>query len=89
MCPDSSGLETIGDPLTTALTYDVVTDNLWLATTAGDIWSCDLDGCDCSRAVDGTSLLQSGTIGDIGMNIVVMLVFETFISLANHLYFRT
>ena len=81
MCPDSSGLETIGDPLTTALTYDAITDRLWLATTAGDIWSCDLDGCDCSREVHGTSLLQSGTISNIGMNIVVMLVFGAFIRL--------
>ena len=61
-------LDTIG-PLTAALTYDAVTHRLWVSTVAGDIWSCDLNGCNCSREVDGTVLLQGGMLSDISMYI--------------------
>ena len=73
MCPDSSGLDTVGE-LTTTLTYDVVTDRLWLATTAGDIWSCDLNGCGCRIEVEGEALLNAtnmiDVLSDIGMYLV-------------------
>ena len=65
---DSSSLDSVG-PLTPALTYDVVTDRLWVSTVAGDIWSCDLNGCNCSREVNGTVLLQGGMLSDISMYI--------------------
>ena len=66
MCSQYS-LDTIGE-LTAALTYDVITDHLWVSTVAGDIWSCDLSGCDCIVRVNGTTLLSSGdTLIDIGM----------------------
>ena len=65
---DSSGLDSVG-PLTPALTYDVVTDRLWVSTVAGDIWSCDLNGYNCSREVNGTKLLQGGMLSNISMYI--------------------
>ena len=69
MCPqDSPDLDTIG-PLTAALTYDAVTHRLWMSTRAGDIWSCDLNGCNCSREVNGTILLQGGMLSNISMYI--------------------
>ena len=62
-----SGLDTIGE-LTAALTYDVITDQLWVSTVTGDIWSCDLSGCNCSVRVNGTAILPQGeTLIDIGM----------------------
>ena len=66
MC-SQSGLNTIRE-LTAALTYDVITDHLWVSTVAGDIWSCDLSGCNCIVRVNGTILLSPGdTLMDIGM----------------------
>ena len=66
MC-SQSGLDTIGE-LTAALTYDVITDHLWVSTVTGDIWSCGLNGCNCSIRVNGTTLLSQGdTLNDIGM----------------------
>ena len=64
----SPDLDTI-EPLTAAVTYDAVTHRLWMSTEAGDIWSCDLGGCNCSREVDGTVLLQGGMLSDISMYI--------------------
>ena len=66
MC-SQSGLDTIGE-LTAALTYDVITDHLWVSTVTGDIWSCGLSGCNCRIRVNGTTLLPQGdTLNDIGM----------------------
>ena len=66
MC-SQSGLDTIGE-LTAALTYDVITDHLWVSTVTGDIWSCDFSGCNCRIRVNGTTLLPQGdTLNDIGM----------------------
>ena len=72
MCPRSSGLDTIGQ-LTPALTYDVVTDHLWVSTIAGDIWSCDLNGCGCRIEVEGEAILNitnaTDVLSDISMYI--------------------
>ena len=64
----SPDLDTIG-PLRAALTYDAITHRLWVSTVAGDIWSCDLNGCNCSREVNGTVLLQGGMLSNISMYI--------------------
>ena len=61
MCLGSSGLGTFGE-LTPALTYDAITDRLWVSTEAGEIWSCDLSGCNCSMEVEGTALLSQGNV---------------------------
>ena len=68
MC-SQSGLDSIGE-LTAALTYDAITDHLWVSTTVGDIWSCDLDGCNCSIEVEGVALLNATNVtelSDIGI----------------------
>ena len=69
MC-SQSGLNSIGE-LTAALTYDAITDHLWVSTVAGDIWSCDLNGCNCSIEIGGVALLNvtnvTDTLSDIGM----------------------
>ena len=64
MCPQSSGLDTIGQ-LTPALTYDAVTDRLWVSSVAGDIWSCDLSGCDCHIEVEGEAILNATNVTDV------------------------
>ena len=63
MCSQSPGLGSFGG-LTAALTYDVVTDRLWVSSVAGDIWSCDLDGCNCTVEINATNM------SDIGMCLV-------------------
>ena len=70
MCPQvSSGLGTFGE-LTSALTYDAITNRLWVSNEAGEIWSCDLSGCGCNREVEGMALLpQGGVLSDISMYI--------------------
>ena len=66
ICPlGSSGLGTFGE-LTPALTYDAVTDRLWVSIEAGEIWSCDLSECCCNKEVEGLVLLsQDGILSDI------------------------
>ena len=64
MCPQSSGLDTIGQ-LTAAMTYGVVTDRLWVSTIAGDIWSCDLNGCGCRTEVEGEAILNATNATDV------------------------
>ena len=61
---DSSGLDTIGQ-LTPAVTYDMVTDRLWVSSVAGDIWSCDLTGCDCHIEVEGEAVLNATNVTDV------------------------
>ena len=70
VCPQGSfGLGTFGE-LTPALTYDAITDRLWMSNVIGEIWSCDLSGCDCNRVVEGMALLsQGGVLSDISMYI--------------------
>ena len=63
MCTQSPGLDTIGE-LTAALTYDVITDRLWVSTVAEDIWSCDLSGCSCSIEVEGEAILNATNVTD-------------------------
>ena len=58
--------------LTTALTYDVVTDRIWIsAAQTGDIWSCDLTGCNCTVEVNATTLVTAtngaSVLSDVGM----------------------
>lgn len=68
MC-SQSGLDSIGE-LTAALTYDVITDRLWVSNTEGEIWSCDLNGCNCSIEVEGVALLNATNVtalSDIGV----------------------
>ena len=73
MC-SQSGLDTIGE-LTATLTYDVITDHLWVSTVSGDIWSCDLSGCNCSVRVNGTTLVPQGeALIDIGMYIKYLVI---------------
>ena len=43
--------------LTAAVTYDVITDRIWVSVVVtGDVWSCDLTGCDCRVEVNATRL---------------------------------
>ena len=58
--------------LTAALTYDVVTDRIWISTAqTGDIWSCDLTGCNCIVEVNATILVAAtngaSVLSDVGM----------------------
>jgi len=58
--------------LTTALTYDVVSDRIWIsAAQTGDIWSCDLTGCNCTVEVNATTLVAAmngaSVLSDVGM----------------------
>jgi len=49
--------------LTAALTYDTITDRIWVsAVVTSDVWSCDLTGCDCRVEVNATRLVAA-TIG--------------------------
>ena len=66
--PGTPDLDTVR-LLTPALSYDAVTHRLWVSTVAGDIWSCDLNGCNCSIEVNGMVLLQGGMLSDISMYI--------------------
>jgi len=63
------GLDSLGK-LTATLTYDAITDRLWVSTVAGDIWSCDLNGCNCRIEIEGMALLNvinaPDTLSDIG-----------------------
>ena len=61
---DSSGLDRIGQ-LTSAVTYDVVINRLWVSSVAGDIWSCDLSGCDCRIEVEGEAILNATNVTDV------------------------
>ena len=49
--------------LIAALTYDVTTDRIWVSVVVtGDVWSCDLTGCDC-RVEGNATRLVAATIG--------------------------
>ena len=64
VCLGSSGLGTFGE-LTPALTYDAITDRLWVSTEGGEIWSCDLGGCDCHIEVEGGAILNATNVTDV------------------------
>ena len=58
--------------LTAALTYDPITDHIWVSTvTTGHIWSCDLTGCNCTVEVNATTLVAAtngaSVMSDVGM----------------------
>ena len=58
--------------LTAALTYDVITNRIWVSTvTTGHIWSCDLTGCNCIVEVNATTLVAAtngaSVMSDVGM----------------------
>jgi len=58
--------------LTAALTYDVITDRIWVSVAfGGDILSCDLKGCNCIVEVNATTLVTAtngaNVITDVGM----------------------
>ena len=68
MCMDGIGAR----QLTAALTYDAVTDRIWMsAVQSGDIWSCDLTGCNCRVVVNATTLVATtsgaSVLSDVGM----------------------
>jgi len=49
----------------------VVTDRIWMsAAQTGDIWSCDLTGCNCTVEVNATTLAATNgasVLSDVGM----------------------
>ncbi|XP_065906520.1 proto-oncogene tyrosine-protein kinase ROS-like isoform X3 [Dysidea avara] len=58
--------------LTAALTYDPITDRIWVSTvTTGHIWSCDLTGCNCTVEVNATTLVAAtngaSVMSDVGL----------------------
>ena len=68
MCMDGIGAQR----LTATLTYDVITDRIWMsAAQSGDIWSCDLTGCNCAVMVNATTLVattsEASVLSDVGM----------------------
>ena len=68
MCMDGIGSQ----QLTATLTYDVITDRIWVsAVLTGDIWSCDLTGCNCAVEVNATTLVATtsgaSVLSDVGM----------------------
>ena len=68
MCVDGIGSQ----QLTAALTYDAITDRIWVSSAqSGDIWSCDLTGCNCTVEVNATALVATtsgaSVLSDVGM----------------------
>jgi len=68
MCPGGIGSQ----QLTAALTYDVITDRIWVSCAlTGHIWSCDLTECNCTVEVNATTLIATtngaSVLTDVGM----------------------